>query len=303
MIRTPASESFADAPGDGGGPDAHPEADRRVRILHPFTWLNVVCLDAPIVAVSWQWLFARGFDIVVPPAATAALLLTAWLIYLADRFGDSLAIELRHATSLRQRFCLKHRRAWLVALALIAAADLLVVSTSLEWRVVVFAAPVTVFAIAYLILNRQCQTLWRLLPVKELTIGALFAAGTIVALVPELDASATLPWLMFAALCSLNCISIAVWERWLDEAQSRVSIATAFPRVGSLVLPVLVLLAICSGAAARSGAVGQKIFVCISVSAALLVVVHLLRRRVPPDARTALADLVLLGPALMLVMR
>ena len=27
----------------------------------PVVWLNLLCLDAPIVAVSWQWLFAHTF--------------------------------------------------------------------------------------------------------------------------------------------------------------------------------------------------------------------------------------------------
>ena len=298
MIDAPASKRFAGPGGESGGPRGRRTGQHRGTILHPLTWLNLVCLDAPLVAVSWQWLFARSLDVSVPTGASAALFLTAWLIYLADRFGDSLSIDRQHATSLRQRFCLKHRRAWIVAVALVAAADLLVVSTTVAMRVVVLAAPVAAIAITYLILNQRCQALWRILPVKEITIGGLFAAGTMVALVPQLDASATLPWLMFAALCSLNCISIAVWERWLDQAQSRVSIATAFPQVGSLVLPVLVSLGVCSGAAARNAGLGQSIFVCISISATLLAVVHLLRRRVQADVRTALADLVLLSPLL-----
>ncbi|HSV64040.1 MAG TPA: hypothetical protein VLH83_11910, partial [Chthoniobacterales bacterium] len=31
---------------------------------YPFSiWLNLVCLDAPLVAVAWLWLFARTFHI------------------------------------------------------------------------------------------------------------------------------------------------------------------------------------------------------------------------------------------------
>ena len=73
------------------------------------TWLNLVCLDAPLVAIGWQWLFAWSFDLSVPKGGTAALFLTAWLIYVADRLGDSLSIDLGRATSLRQRFCYGHR--------------------------------------------------------------------------------------------------------------------------------------------------------------------------------------------------
>ena len=299
MIGPPASKTFADRPGDSGGLAARRESLQRGRILHPLTWLNVVCLDAPLVAVSWQWLFARSFEIAVPAGGTAALFLTAWLIYLADRFGDSLSTRAQHATSLRQRFCLAHRRAWIFALAVVGVADLLVVTTVLGSRVVVFAAPVGALAIAYLILNQRCPAVWRSLPVKEITIGVLFAGGVIVALAPQLPASAISPWLLFAALCSLNCISIGVWERWLDEAQSRVSIATAFPGVGGYLPVALLLLAIGSVALARDDSPQTAVYACIATSAALLLFVHLMRRRIQPDVRTALADLVLLTPALV----
>ena len=299
MIGTPASETFADRRGASGGPGARREANPSRRGLHPLTRLNVVCLDAPLVAVSWQWLFARSFEIAVPAGGSAALFLTAWLIYLADRLGDSLSMQRQHATSLRQRFCFKHRRAWIVALAIVGLADLFVVSLLLDSRLVVFAVPVAALAIAYLILNQRCPVLWQSVPVKEMTIGVLFAGGVIVALAPQLVSSAILPWLLFATLCSSNCIGIAVWERWLDEAQNRVSIATAFPRVGGYLPVALLLLAIGSVALASGDSRQGALSVCIATSASLLLFVHLMRHRIPADVRTALADLVLLTPAIV----
>src|SRR5256885_14862452 len=47
----------------------------------------------------------------------------------------------------------------------------------------------------------------------------------------------------FAALCSLNCISIAGWERELDRAQRKTSIATHHPRVTRYVGKICVALA------------------------------------------------------------
>jgi hypothetical protein len=90
-------------------------------------WLNLVCLDAPLVAIAWQWLFARSFGVAVGIGATLALFLTAWLIYLADRFGDSLSIDLTRSTALRQRFCLRHRRVWRAAIVCVALADCAVI--------------------------------------------------------------------------------------------------------------------------------------------------------------------------------
>jgi len=120
MIET-SSAVFGGAPKTAEEAPA-PPGDRHIL---PLTWLNLVCLDAPLVAVSWAWVFGRSFSISVTPGAACALFLTGWVIYLADRFGDSLSTDPAAATSLRQRFCLRHSAAWIGAIALAAAADLL----------------------------------------------------------------------------------------------------------------------------------------------------------------------------------
>jgi hypothetical protein len=290
MIGAPASKSFTAA---GGVP-------QRIRIS-PLVWMNAVCLDAPVVAVSWLWLFARSFEVALAPAAIAALFLTAWLIYLADRLGDTTTVDLRRATSFRQRFCLQHRRVWLVLIGIVAVADAAVIATQLRSGVLMLGAVVAVPAIAYLLTNQLRPRVWRALPAKEMTIGVLFAAGTLVPIALHLRSAAFLPWLLFAALCALNCICIAMWERWLDHAQQRISVATAFPRVGGAVLPALIGLTSAAFALGRMSAVAQPIYLCVAGSAALLAVVHLCRRRIQPDVRTALADLVLLTPAVPLL--
>src|SRR5207244_2300393 len=86
----------------------------------PLVWLNVVCLDAPLVAICWQWIFAYSFHLSVPPGHRAALFLTAWLIYLADRFGDSLSLVAGQPNSARQQFCLRHQSIWLVSIICVA---------------------------------------------------------------------------------------------------------------------------------------------------------------------------------------
>lgn len=269
--------------------------------VSPLVWLNAVCLDAPVVAVSWLWLFARTFDVALAPAGVAALFLTAWLIYLADRFGDTRAADLCRATSHRQRFCLKHRRLWLVLIGIVALADVAVVVTQLGSGVLILGAVVAAPAIAYLLTNQLRPGAWRILPAKEITIGILFAAGALVPIGLHLPRAALLPWCLFAALCALNCVCIATWERWLDDAQQRVSIATVFPRVVAAVAPAVFGLAVVAFALGRVSAVARPVYLCVGVSAALLALVHLFRRRIQNDVRSALADLVLLTPAVLLV--
>ena len=79
-----------------------PERSARISSL---VWLNLFCLDAPLVAITWQWLFGRSFGISLTASSRAALFLTAWLIYLADRLADTWALRSDDPRSLRQAFC------------------------------------------------------------------------------------------------------------------------------------------------------------------------------------------------------
>ena len=292
MIDAPASKSFS----------ARRDVPQKNRIS-PLVWMNAVCLDAPLVAVTWHWLFARSFGLPITGGAMAALFLTAWVIYLADRFGDSVSIDLRRATSFRQRFCVRHRRAWMFGTAVVGVADVAVVVALLGREALGYGAVVGVMALVYLLTNQLRPAVWRLVPAKELAIGVLFAAGTVVPIAAHLSFPAVAPWVLFAALCTMNCVSIAVWERWLDIAQQRISIATVFPGVGVLVLPALLLLAAWSFFAWRGLAGSSPVYMCVAASAVLLALTHTFRRRIQADVRTALADLVLLTPAVLLCWR
>src|SRR3954470_10128738 len=82
----------------------------------PLLWLNCFCLDAPLVAVAWQRIFARAFHCPMTASASLALFLTAWWIYLADRLADSLTLQLSAPSAPRAVFCLRHRRLFAIAL-------------------------------------------------------------------------------------------------------------------------------------------------------------------------------------------
>ena len=55
----------------------------------PWLWPNLLSLDAPIVALLWQLLFARCFHASVSVTAAILLVLAVWLIYAADRVLDA----------------------------------------------------------------------------------------------------------------------------------------------------------------------------------------------------------------------
>ncbi|HEV2096785.1 MAG TPA: hypothetical protein VGQ82_09800, partial [Chthoniobacterales bacterium] len=279
-------------------PDIEPSIPRR-----PLLWLNLVCLDAPLVAVAWQWLFGRAFAIEIGNEARAALFLTAWLIYLVDRFVDSLAFDVASVNSLRQMFCARHRGAWSTGLLVGAAADACLIWRRLDGEIVRAGLVVGLLALTYLTLN-WIGRLWRMVPIKEIAIGSVFALGaTLVPLVRigTMNVDFLLALFPFAAVCSLNCISIAVWERRLDTAQGKWSIATHYPLTGKRIRFLAIVIAAFSCALVGWATEAASVFGCVAVSSLLLGGLHSERARLRRDERVAVADLVLLTPVFPLL--
>ena len=253
----------------------------------PITWLSVTSLDAPLVAIVWQQIFASAAHASLAPAARIALFATAWLIYLADRLADSFSIPAGAAMSARQRYAVTHRSGLIVAMVCCALV-LAISALSLERRTLTAGTLLGLVALIYLAINQFVARVWRVMPVKEMVIGCLFAAGTCAAARDLNLVSAA----AFAILCSLNCISIAVWERKLDQQQRRDSIATTFP--GFTRIPFYGCLALALAVALLC--LGWPPMFYIASSAALLALLNVKGGRLTVDARTALADIVLLSP-------
>jgi hypothetical protein len=268
-------------------------------------WLNLVCLDAPLVAISWQWLFARAFQVPLTNPARLTLFLTAWLIYLADRLADSWSLDGTEPLSRRQRFCWRYRRIWLAVIPSLALADFVLISQQLERGIIRVGLVIGVLSLGYLSVNYWLGKVWRFVPVKEVCIGCLFASGTVAAIVPHIGLSAPflVAFVFFAALCSLNCISIAVWESDLDRAQGKNSIATRWPSVQSWFRAVTIMLATCAIIIGPIAKTVAAVYYCIALSAFLLTALDSLGERVGRDERTAMADLVLLTPLLLLLVK
>jgi len=270
----------------------------------PAVWLNLVCLDAPLVALAWQWIFAREFSAGVSTADRVALFLTAWLIYLGDRLFDAIALPVDARVSLRERFCAEHRAIWVGGILVIAALDAVVVGRFLERATLRLGTVLAVLVGAYLIANLAFSRLWKTIPLKEITVGSLFAAGTILALLPSLPSPTRgfgAAALLFAGLCSLNCMSIAFWERPLDASRGRHSMATKCPRLERPIAIASIAFAAASAALVVGGRPLGSLAACLSASFGLLAALNAWTTTAL-DEKTALADLVLLTPGLFLLL-
>ena len=262
-------------------------------------WLNMACLDAPLVAIAWQWLFARTFDVVVTIADREALFLTTWLIYLIDRFADSVSLASNVPRSWRQKFCLEHRNIWVALMIAVAALDAGILWWWLDYETLSRGLFLGAIVLAYLAINHAFSKLWQVLPFKEIIIGLLFAAGTILSFAPKVlvgKLTLALVAFLFACLCSLNCITIAIWECDLDQAQRKYSIATRWLSASNGTKTLSLFLTLASAALGFYDHRFGQFAACLAVSSLLLTVLNSAPMR--RDERTALADLILLLPLL-----
>ncbi len=264
----------------------------------PVIWLSLLCLDAPTVAVAWQWLFARTFGAELNFSLRALLFLTAWLIYLADRFADTIRLPADAPISLRHQFCREHMIGWWVAIVIAFLVDLSLALRTLDLQMLFLGGTLAAICGLYLFVNHSLGGRWRPLPMKEKAIGILFAAGTTLAVIAELP-GLTIAFgvgvLLFAILCTYNCLSIAAWERELDAAQGKATFMTSWPLAARALKTIgyaLTLVALCFAAFWRFA---SPLWLCLAGSAFLLVRLNL-SDHLQRDRRTALADLVLLTP-------
>ena len=191
-------------------------------IASPLALWHLLSLDAPTVAALWTWFIARANHIRLPLASIAAMALAVWVLYAADRMLDARILDAprglprHHELEARHYFHHRHRQAFLIGTAF-AAATLAVLLTDLP-----------AIAIRLYLLEGALLFMWFLilhgthsahrLP-KEIAVGLFFAAATFIPTVSRepFAGSAVLRLtllpaaLLFAALCSLNCLFIYAW--------------------------------------------------------------------------------------------
>jgi len=240
-------------------------------------WPNLLSLDAPLVALVWQLLFARCFHAELTPTAATLLVLAVWLIYAADRVFDA-----RGESDLpRHQFYRRNWRVvapvWTLALALAGWLAWTRLPRALFERGVLLAAAVTLyFALVHLAPFRD----WP----KEAAVAILFALGASLAAWGRVRSAADVATiLLFSCLCWINCVAIEKWER--RKSQWPVTFAAACVAGAALVLLAHQRPVLASAEAA---------------SALAFVLLDRGRDRFSRDALRVLADVALLSPVFFL---
>lgn len=201
---------------------AHPEArPLPVSSSTPLLLLTVLSLDAPVVAVLWQLLFARSFHVRLGSSTTILLALVVWLIYVADRVLDALKTPLQGPEALRHIFYRRHLWAFLFPMCAGLGIAAWMSLTQLDARTfrdgIVILIAVGAYLLVVHLVSRGCE--W--VP-KEMLVGVLFALGTCFPVWEQMTKNAATlaaPYLLFTGLCWMNCAAIE-YEEW-DRLRGR----------------------------------------------------------------------------------
>jgi hypothetical protein len=298
----------------------------------PLALWHLLSLDAPTVAALWTWFIAHANHIHLSTSSILAMAAAVWMLYAADRLLDArlTGTDLMHTRLMeahlmngrlvdsppplkedleaRHYFHHQHRTAFLtgiflasVALAFLlprleaAALHLYLILGGLlaGYFILIHAAPPAVAS------KRAAHRL-----PKEIAVGIFFASAIFIPTVarrPDLRLPLLPAALLFAALCSLNCLFIYAWEHPRPNsshpAHATTRLALRHLPFLAATVPVVATALICL---TNSRQAPWSIPTACALSATLLLLLHRRRRDIAPITLRAAADLVLITPLLLL---
>ena len=263
-------------------------------------WPTVLSLDAPAVAVLWQWEIAHATGQGLRAPRPFILGASVWLAYAADRWIEGWRLESDRIRTQRHHFYHRWRVPVAVMWVAVLAADLRLALSTLAQREIV-AGFLLLGAVAAYLLSHQFvhrHRSWR--APKEVCVAVLLAGGAVLFSVAAPAAPIgiiAVPGALFAFLCFANCALISVWEGEVDQAHGQTSLALQYPRGAQFsrgmpwalaVLSILVLIV--GGRSIRPAAA------CAACSAVLLGLVDRLEPRIGWRMARVLADVVVMTP-------
>ncbi len=178
-------------------------------------WPSALSLDAPLIAVLWQWLLARSMAVTLNPFEPLALGLAVWLIYIADHLLDTAKPPNGAWEPPRKLF---YRRHWHLGLVLAIAVGLALTACGIHllWASTVRGGlELSVGVAGYFSLIHLTPARWRIRWPREVVVATLFTLGTFGAVWLSNGrnlAPLALPALVFMLLCWTNCSLIETWE-------------------------------------------------------------------------------------------
>lgn len=269
----------------------------------PLSVWHLLSLDAPTVAALWTWFIASANHVHLPLSSTLSMALAVWMLYAADRLMDVRLLDIdptRHEElEARHYFHLRYRTAFLpgILLASLALAALLPQLDAAAIRLYLILGGLVA---GYFIVIHATSGAAARLP-KEIAVGLCFAAATFIPTVarrPDLRLALLPAALLFAILCSLNCLFIYAWEHE-DRRANRPTHAITRVALRNLVSLTTLLACLSIGLALFDRRIPWLIPSASALSAVILLVLHGRRHAIGRTTLRGAADLALTTPILL----
>ncbi len=272
------------------------QADKRSSENSPFwCWPSLLGLDAPIVAVTWQALIAKGLGLDLPITHQIALFLSVWIIYLADRLFDSLRAPASAQLTSRLRFAKRFRYLFLTLLAGIAITNTLLIWLTLPREMIWLGVLLSALLLPYFALRFSKELQARIPIPREVLCGFLFALGSVLTLFPYTANEKLLPIVLLLSIpCAVNCILTSLHESPEDLAAGDVSIVSSHPWIGQTIHRLLWLISIAYSLWASIHP--SALSLSLAASLVLLLLLSIFQKRIRSESFGVIADLSLLTP-------
>jgi hypothetical protein len=253
----------------------------------------------------WTGFIARCTGITLPWTDLAAMFTAVWMIYAADRLLDARDLDLRKVNGEleeRHRFHHRHRRLFFAGMIVAAIALALLLPRIHTAALLLYTMLAVLLAVWLLAIHLRPSADTRRLP-KELAVGIFFPAAVFiptVARLPLLQPKLLPLALLFAMVCTLNCLYLYAWEHPTERSRARAHWTTLLairhlPQLSWLAISLSVAMAVISVSRLR---LAMAPALAYGSSVALLLLLNHRRTHLPKLRLRALADLVLLTPLL-----
>jgi hypothetical protein len=184
-------------------------------------WLNVLSLDAVLVALLWQSVFLIAFCGRAPRWHESFVLgAVVWLIYVADRLLDGSRLDRSRPHLVRHRMHHQHAKTWVLVWTVVLMASCSVVVVWMDTAVIRMGLLVAALVLSYGggVHFWPGRSTVRHVFAKEVQVGVIFAAGvSLIAWLEVPSFSLALACVASAILFTANCWAVAERESVADQ--------------------------------------------------------------------------------------
>ena len=198
-------------------------------------WPTILSLDAPAVAVLWQWLLARVGHASLGWPPHLVLGASVWLAYAADRWIEGWRLAPAEIKTQRHHFAQRWRWPLTLCWLTVLVATVAVAFTRLTRLELGSGVGLLVLVLIYLLSHQLVHRGHPWGAPKELCVAVLLTGGVaLFAATPDNLRILVAPLLTFGARCFSNCALISTWERDVDQTHNTMSLTLQFRLGGSL---------------------------------------------------------------------